>query len=185
MYRTQHDHATAETAADKAARTAARPEPVKRHRGELGHTRDTRAHTGTRITQTDLTAIQTQRHPRTTTRRPKPRPAQHPQARSRPLPAADSEEAAPSEPERTRPCLHPPAPRAPLASRPVRRENGHVVKSWQCRSPLSRPSNTGAIPVLLVTNIRVLFECQKCVLSPELQECMDPNEGSAATSAHG
>ena len=23
------------------------------------------------------------------------------------------------------------------------------------------------------------------VLSPELQECMDPNEGSAATSAHG
>ena len=26
--------------------------PVKRHRGEPGHTRDTRAHTGTRITQT-------------------------------------------------------------------------------------------------------------------------------------
>ena len=29
--------------------------PVKRHRGESGHTRDTRAHTGTRITQTNLT----------------------------------------------------------------------------------------------------------------------------------
>jgi len=28
--------------------------PVKRHRGEPGHTRDARAHTGTRITQTNL-----------------------------------------------------------------------------------------------------------------------------------
>ena len=27
--------------------------------------------------------------------------------------------------------------------------------------------------------------CVKRVLSPELQECMDANEGSAATSAHG
>ena len=34
--------------------------PVKRHRGEPGHTRDTRAHTGTRLTQTNLTTIQTQ-----------------------------------------------------------------------------------------------------------------------------
>ena len=70
-----------------------------RLRGEPGHTRYTRAHTGTRITQTNLTSIQTQRHTRTTTRRPKPRPTQQPQARSRPLPAADSEEAAPSEPD--------------------------------------------------------------------------------------
>ena len=69
---------------------------VKRHRGEPGHTRDTqdtRAQTGTRITQTNLTTIQTQRHTRTTTRRPKPRPSQQPQerpqARSRPLPAVD------------------------------------------------------------------------------------------------
>ena len=57
--------------------------PVKRHRGEPGHTRDTRdtrAHAGTRITQTNLTTIQTQRHTRTTsTRRPKPRPTQQPQ----------------------------------------------------------------------------------------------------------
>ena len=67
-----------------------------------GHTRDTRVHTGTRITQTNLTTIQTHRattHPHDLhTRRPKPRPTQQPQARSRPLPAADSEEAAPSEP---------------------------------------------------------------------------------------
>ena len=58
--------------------------PVKRHRGEPGHTRgtqDTRAQTGTRITQTNLTTIQTQRHTRTTTRRPKPRPGQQPQER--------------------------------------------------------------------------------------------------------
>ena len=77
------------------------PVPVKRHRGERAgtHTRDTRAHTGTRITQTNLTTIQTQRHTRTTTRRPKPRSTQQPQARRRPLPAADSEEAAPSEPD--------------------------------------------------------------------------------------
>ena len=33
------------------------------------HTRDTRAHTGTRITQTNLKTIQTHRHTRTTTRR--------------------------------------------------------------------------------------------------------------------
>ena len=40
----------------------------------------------------------------------KPRPTQQPQARSRPhLPAADSEEAAPSEPD----ALPPPTPRAP------------------------------------------------------------------------
>jgi hypothetical protein len=54
--------------------------------------------------------------PRTTTRRPKLRPSQQPQerpqARSRPLPAVDSEEAAPNEPDpaasrsqSTSPCL--------------------------------------------------------------------------------
>ena len=79
--------------------------PVKRHRGEPGHTHGTHTPTGNtdghtdRITQTNLTTIQTQRHTRTTTRRPKPRPTQQPQARSRPLPAADSEEAAPSKPD--------------------------------------------------------------------------------------
>jgi len=78
--------------------------PVKRHRGEPGHTRDTRntrTHKGTQTTQTKLTTIEThQQHtPRTSARRPKPRPTQQPQARGRPLPAADSEEAAPSEPD--------------------------------------------------------------------------------------
>ena len=63
--------------------------PVKRHRGEPGHTRDTRdtrTHKGTRTTQTNLATIQThQQHaPRTSARRPKPRPTQQPQARSRP-----------------------------------------------------------------------------------------------------
>jgi hypothetical protein len=58
--------------------------------GQRGHTRDTRAHKGTRTTQTNLTTIQThQQHTsRTSARRPKPRPTQQPQARSRPLPAA-------------------------------------------------------------------------------------------------
>ena len=79
-------------------------EPVKRHRGEPGHTGDTRAHTGTWITQTNLTTIQTHQHTRTTRddrirgrlngRSAQPA-AQVP--RSRTLPAADSEEAAPSE----------------------------------------------------------------------------------------
>ena len=65
-----------------------------------GHTRDTQAHKGTRITPTNLTTIQTHQHTtRTSARRPKPRPTQQPQARSRPLPAVDSEEAAPSEPD--------------------------------------------------------------------------------------
>ena len=70
-----------------------------------GHKRGTRAHTGTRITQTNLT---TKNHPNP----PNTQPArqrddrnrgrlntQQPQPRSRPLPAADSEEAAPSEPD--------------------------------------------------------------------------------------
>jgi hypothetical protein len=78
--------------------------PVKRHRVEPGHTRDardTRTHKGTRATQTNLTTIRThQQHtPRTSARRPKPRPTQQQEARSRPLPAADSEEAAPSKPD--------------------------------------------------------------------------------------
>ena len=70
--------------------------PVKRHRGEPGHTRDTRTHKGTRTAQTSLTTVQThQQHTtRKSARRPKPRPTQQPQARSRPHPAADSEEAA-------------------------------------------------------------------------------------------
>ena len=42
--------------------------PVKRHRGEPEHTRDTRAHTGTRITQTNLTTIQTLQHTRSPAR---------------------------------------------------------------------------------------------------------------------
>ena len=75
--------------------------PVKRHRGEPGHTRDTRTHKGTRTAQTNLTTIQThqQRATRTSARRPRPRPTQEPQARSRPPPAADSEEATPSKPD--------------------------------------------------------------------------------------
>ena len=82
--------------------------PGKRHRGEPGHTRetrDTRAHARAHGShgRTSQPSTQTQRHTRTTTRRPKPRPTQQPQeqpqARSRPLPAADSEEAAPSEPD--------------------------------------------------------------------------------------
>ena len=57
--------------------TQNRHAPVKRHRGVPGHTqdtRDTRAHAGTRITRTNLTTIQTQRHTRTTARRPWRRP---------------------------------------------------------------------------------------------------------------
>ena len=92
---------------------------VKRHRGEPGHTRDTRdtrAHAGTRITQTNLTTI----HPNPTT---------HPHDHATAETAADStaartaagpESTAPrgrlrrGRPQRTRPCLHaPPAPRAP------------------------------------------------------------------------
>ena len=92
----------------------------KKTPGEPGHTRDTspldtRAHTGTRITQTNLTTIQTHQHTRTTSRRPNPRPArgpaQQPQPRCRTLPAADSEEAAPSEPDPA--ACPPPASRAP------------------------------------------------------------------------
>ena len=40
----------------------------KKTPGEPGHTRDTRAHTGTRITQTNLTTIQTHQYTRTSAR---------------------------------------------------------------------------------------------------------------------
>jgi hypothetical protein len=72
------------------------PVPVKRHRGEPGHTR-TRDKHGTHG-QPTLTAIPTHQRTRATARRPNPRPTQRPQPRSRPLLAADSEEAAPCEP---------------------------------------------------------------------------------------
>ena len=61
-----------------------------------GHTRVTRAHTGTPHIQCRRTSQPSKpndtRHTRTTTRRPKPWPSQQPQARSRPLPAADTED---------------------------------------------------------------------------------------------
>ena len=72
-----------------------------------GHT----GHTGARITQTNLTTIQTQRHTRTTTRRPKPRPTQQPQARSRPLPR--SPRPTQKRPPPANQTLPPPAPIAP------------------------------------------------------------------------
>jgi hypothetical protein len=89
--------------------------PVKRHRGEPGHTRDTRTHRGTRTAQTNLTTIQThQQHTtRTSARRPTscgplPRPTQEPQARSRPPPRPTQKRPPPANP-----TLPPPAPRAP------------------------------------------------------------------------
>ena len=60
---------------------------VKRHRGEPGHTQDTRD------TRTNLTTIHSNRNPTTQTRtktaRQTQQPQEQPQARSRPLPAAD------------------------------------------------------------------------------------------------
>ena len=52
--------------------------PVKRHRGEPGHTRDTRAQTSTGKTQANLTTIQTHQNTRTTARRPNPGPNPRP-----------------------------------------------------------------------------------------------------------
>jgi len=90
--------------------TTHNPLPVKRHR----RSRDTHGtHTGHAGAQrhTDHTDEPHKSQPskptnntqvparRTSARRPKPWPTQQPQARSRPLPAADSEEAAPSEPD--------------------------------------------------------------------------------------
>ena len=78
-----------------------RPVPVNRHRGEPGHTRDTRS-------QTNLTTIPTHHAPardRETTRNQRPTQVR-PQPRSRPLPAADSEERPPP----ANPTQPPPAP---------------------------------------------------------------------------
>ena len=72
------------------------------------HTRDTRAHTGTRITQTNLTTIQTQRHTRTTTRENAAGSAS-----AGPEPTAPRGRLRRGCPQRTRLCLHPLPPKSP------------------------------------------------------------------------
>ena len=78
-----------------------------------GHTRDTRAHTGTRITRRTSQNRSNEHnmfypnpttHPHDHATAATQQPHEQPQARSRPLPAADSEEAAPSKPD---PAGHP------------------------------------------------------------------------------
>ena len=110
---------------------------VKRQRGEPGHTRDThtrdtRAHKGTRITPTNLTTIQTHQHTparqrngrnrgRLNSRRPgadrSPRPTQ-----KRPPPA--------------NPTLPPPAPRAPP------RACSKAVGEMKAHIPVTPPRST-------------------------------------------
>ena len=81
--------------------------PVKRHRGEPEHTRDTRAHTGTRITQTNLSP---HNHPNPPTHGRRSRPAQgRPLAQPLPRPL-------PRRPLPPRPL--PPLPLPPLPSPP-------------------------------------------------------------------
>ena len=87
-------------------------------------TRDTRAHTGTRIAQTPQPSKPTNTPARPRDDRIRGRlnseteqfcstaAAQEPNA-PKTLPAADSEEAAPSEPDQVNPTRPPPAPRAP------------------------------------------------------------------------
>ncbi len=65
------------------------------HTGHTGHA-DAQRHTDESHNQPNPPTTHT---PRTSARQPKPRRTQQPQARSRPLPAADSEEATPSEPD--------------------------------------------------------------------------------------
>ena len=94
--------------------------PVKRHRGEPGHTRDTRAQTSTRKTQTNLTTIQTHQNTRTTARRPNPgpnpRPAQQPMSTAA-SPDARSRTRSPRPTQKRPPSANPtlphPAPKAP------------------------------------------------------------------------
>ena len=92
---------------------------VKRHRGEPGHTRDTRdtrAHAGTRITQTNLTTI----HPNPTTQDTPARPRDgrnrgrlNSRKNSR-RPGVDrSPRPTQKRPPPANPTLPPPAPRAP------------------------------------------------------------------------
>ena len=92
-------------------RPTQQPVKSKRHRGSRNthgtHTGHTGAHGHTDHTDEPHNHPNPTTHPpldtRTTTRRPKPQPTQQPheqrQAQSRQLPAADSEEAAPSEPD--------------------------------------------------------------------------------------
>ena len=76
-------------------------------------------------------------HTRTSAQRPKPRPTQQPQARSRPLPAADSEEAAPSvEPYPASTRSHSAPPRA--CSKAV----GEMTFEMKAHIPVTPPRST-------------------------------------------
>ena len=93
--------------------------PVKRHRGEPGHTRDTQAHTRTHgghsRTSQPSKPNDTPARPRDS-RNPKPRPTQQqqeqPQART-PEPTTPRGRLRRGRPQRTRPCLHPLPERLP------------------------------------------------------------------------
>ena len=98
--------------------------PVKRHPGtHRGHTRDTRAHTGTRITQTNLTTIQTQRHTRSPAR---PRDGRNRGRLNSRRPGADrSPRPTQKRPPPANPTLPPPAPRAPPRPAPARKRSAN------------------------------------------------------------
>ena len=122
-------------------KTPLKSEPVKR----TGGCRDTHGtHTGHAGAQghTDHTDEphnhpNSPTHTRTSARRPKPRPTQQPQARSRPLPAADSEEAAPSvEPYRASTRSHSAPPRA--CSKAV----GEMTFEMKAHIPVTPPRST-------------------------------------------
>ena len=119
--------------------------PVKRHRGEPGHTRTHESHRRT------SQASQPTNAPKRPRRRPNhnQRPTQRPQPRSRPLPAADSE-AAPCEPD-------PAAPRSTGGSRTHSRARPHPnpearLRPDHTRTPIwYRFKNTGLVMNEIVT----------------------------------
>ena len=131
--------------------------PVKRHRGEPGHTRDTRdtrAHAGTRITRTKLTTI----HPNPTTHIParKPRPTQTATDSTAARTATSPESTAPrcrlrrGRPRRTRPCLHPLPERLPAPSRlrypvPVQYCTGTSTTGTPKGAQMARPGARSAV----------------------------------------
>ena len=97
-----------------------------------GTRRRTRAHGSHRRTSQPSKFTNTHKT-RTSARRPKPRPTQQPQAQSRPLPAVDSEEAAPSEPD-------PASTRSQSAS--PRLLKGHPSPGIWTRSTSQPPAST-------------------------------------------
>ena len=117
---------------------------VKRHRGEPGHTRDTRdtrAHAGTRITRTNLTTIHPNPTTHTCTRTKTATDSTAARTATSPESTAPRGRLRRGRPRRTRPCLHPLPERLPA---PTVRVPGTGTVLYPCTGTSTTGTPKGA-----------------------------------------